>query len=166
MTNFTYAEVGATDGGQLPYGYNHLCHRAVVGHGEEALRAAGEAVVTFAMHRASGVQVAAEAGRAAPGVAVTSSVGVGPLRLSAPCAVVWTVDEADRIGFAYGTLPGHPECGEEAFVVERGEGGAVWLTVTAFSRPARWYTRAAGPLVPLLQRAYARRCASTLRGLL
>lgn len=43
--------------------------------------------------------------------------------------------------------------------------GAVLLTVTAFSRPAVWYTRAAGALVPLFQRAYARRCGAVLRRL-
>jgi uncharacterized protein (UPF0548 family) len=33
--------------------------------------------------------------------------------------VVWTVDEPNRIGFGYGTLQGHPESGEESFVVSR-----------------------------------------------
>ena len=42
-------------------------------------------------------------------------VGLGPLR--APCRVVYVVDEPDRRGFAYGTLPGHPETGEELFAV-------------------------------------------------
>ena len=34
-----------------------------------------------------------------------------------PCRVVYVVDEPDRRGFAYGTLPGHPESGEELFLV-------------------------------------------------
>ena len=34
-------------------------------------------------------------------------VHLGPVR--APCRVVYVVDEPDRRGFAYGTLPGHPE---------------------------------------------------------
>lgn len=48
---------------------------------------------------------------------VLPGVGAGPLRLRAPCRVVYTVTESRRRGFAYGTLPGHPECGEEAFVI-------------------------------------------------
>ena len=42
-------------------------------------------------------------------------VHLGPVR--APCRVVYVVDEPDRRGFAYGTLPGHAESGEERFVV-------------------------------------------------
>ncbi|GAA2157141.1 DUF1990 domain-containing protein [Kitasatospora kazusensis] len=163
-----YPETGATTrpGGPLPAGYNHLRHRALIGYGRDVLERAGAAVTTWRMHRAAGVRVRADAGRAAPGVAVECAIGVGPLRLAAPCEVVWSTYERDRIGFAYGTRTGHPECGEESFVVELDSAtGAVWFTVTAFSRPARWYTRLAGPVVPLCQRLYARRCGVTLRRL-
>jgi uncharacterized protein (UPF0548 family) len=79
--------------------------------------------------------------------------------------VVWTVEEYRRTGWAYGTLPGHPESGEESFVVDRTGDGTVWLTVTAFSRAAKWYSRAAGPAARGLQHAYARRCGLALRRL-
>jgi uncharacterized protein (UPF0548 family) len=36
---------------------------------------------------------------------------LGPIRV--PCRVVYVLDEPERRGFAYGTLPGHPESGEE-----------------------------------------------------
>jgi uncharacterized protein (UPF0548 family) len=77
---------------------------------------------------------------------------------------VWAVDEADQAGFGYGTLPGHPVRGEEAFGV-RIVDGRVCFSVTAFSRPASWYTRAAGPVLPLMQRAYAGHLARVLRRL-
>jgi uncharacterized protein (UPF0548 family) len=38
-----------------------------------------------------------------------------------PVRVVAVADEPDRCGFAYGTLPEHEVCGEEAFVVARDE---------------------------------------------
>jgi uncharacterized protein (UPF0548 family) len=79
--------------------------------------------------------------------------------------VTWSVDDERQAGFGYGTLPGHPERGEEAFLVERDDGGEVWFTVRAFSRPARWFTRAAGPAVVAFQHAYARRLGATLRRL-
>src|SRR5690606_362532 len=102
------------------------------------------------------------ADRAAPGVDVTVTlVGV----VKAPCRVVWTVEEHRRAGWAYGTLSGHPESGEEAFVVHRTGDGTVWLTVSAFSRPASWYARAGGPATRSLQHAYARRAGKTLRRL-
>ena len=117
------------------------------------------------MHRATGVRVDASAEMAAPGVEVVSRLGVGPLRIPAPCRIVWVVSEPDRAGFAYGTLPGHPARGEESFVVHRDASGDVWLTVTSFSRPARWYMAAAGPVGPVLQATYARLLGWTLRRL-
>jgi uncharacterized protein (UPF0548 family) len=93
---------------------------------------------------------------------VAAGLGVGPLRLWAPCEVIWTVTDADEIGFGYGTLPGHPASGEESFVVSIDEADRVWLTVTAFSRPARWFTRAGALFVPLVQRGYARWLGVTL----
>ncbi|MET9675525.1 DUF1990 domain-containing protein [Streptomyces sp. NPDC006482] len=164
--SLTYPEVGATRAPEsLPEGYHHLRHSAVVGHGRTAFEAAGAAVTTWRTHRASGATVRSEAVRAEPGIHLEVSVGVGPVRIGAPCAVVWTAYEEHRVGFAYGTLTGHPERGEESFVVTLEPDGSVRFTVTAFSRPAVWYTRLAGPLIPPLQRAYARRLGRTLRRL-
>ncbi|MBW8483626.1 DUF1990 family protein [Actinomadura parmotrematis] len=162
---FTYPEVGATETLDLPDGYKHLRVRTLVGHGPGALREAGDALMEFWMHRALPARVDATARRAAPGVGVVIGLGVGPLRMKAPCRVVWTVEREDRVGWAYGTLPGHPACGEEAFVVHRDAEDDVWLTVTAFSRPCSRAARLGGPIVPVLQRAYARRCGAVLRKL-
>ncbi|WP_149179141.1 DUF1990 domain-containing protein [Streptomyces sp. TRM49041] len=163
-TGFTYPDVGATRSpATLPDGYHHLRHRTPIGHGRDVFEAAGAAVTTWRMHRASGARVHTEAARAEPGVRLTVAVGAGPLEYGVPCEVVWTAYEERRTGFAYGTLTGHPESGEESFVVELRPDGSVWFTLTAFSRPGRWYTRAAGPLVPVLQRRYARRLGRTLR---
>ncbi|MEV0093908.1 DUF1990 domain-containing protein [Streptomyces sp. NPDC050738] len=161
--DLNYPETGATRGLPLPAGYNHLHFRAPVGHGRDAFETAGSAVTGWLMHRASGARVAAEAPRAEPGTFVEVSMGLGPLRFRAPCEVIWTAYESERTGFAYGTRQRHPERGEESFVVELAEDGTVWFTVTAFSRPASWYTRLAGPLVPVLQRAYAHRLSGALR---
>ncbi|MFJ8862251.1 DUF1990 family protein [Streptomyces sp. NPDC102451] len=163
MSTLTYPEVGATRLGPFPDGYNHLHHRAAVGRGRADFEAAGAAVTEWRMHRTTGARVNASAARAAAGVTVEVSAGVGPFRLTAPCEIVWTAYERHRIGFAYGTLPRHPECGEESFVVELADDGTVWFTVMAFSRPASWYSRLAGPLVPVAQRWYARRLGTTLR---
>ncbi|MCW2919934.1 MAG: hypothetical protein JWN52_8002 [Actinomycetia bacterium] len=163
--NLTYDEVGATREGPLPEGYSHLRERTLLGQGPAVLQAATDAVLDWWMHRAVGVRIDSGGRRAAPGVTATVRLGVGPFSLLAPCEVIWAEEGERRAGFAYGTLPGHPECGEEAFIVSRDFEDDVWLTVTAFSRPATWYTRAGGPLVPVMQRAYARRCGSVLRRL-
>ncbi|WP_037570418.1 DUF1990 family protein [Phaeacidiphilus oryzae] len=158
----TYPEVGATRG-ELPGGYRWLAHRSPVGRGRERFEEVGERILDWRMHRAVGVGVRATADRAAPGVRLEILLGRGRFGVTAPCEVVWTLREPNRVGFAYGTLPGHPECGEESFVAELDPDGTCWFTLTAFSRPAAWYTRAAGPLVPVFQRLYARRCAWVLR---
>ncbi|MGW6858040.1 DUF1990 family protein [Streptomyces xanthophaeus] len=164
-STFSYHDRGATDRRPLPAGYNHLHHRTRIGHGRAAFETAGVAVTTFRAHRTSGMRVRADARAVRPGSRVEVGIGAGPLRVTAPCEVIWTAYEPTRIGFAYGTLDGHPECGEESFVVTMDADGTVWFTVTAFSRPACWYTRLAGPVVPFLQLRYARWLGRTLRKL-
>jgi uncharacterized protein (UPF0548 family) len=134
--------------------------RTRIGEGHEVFDRAAEAVLTWELHRALGVGVDATADRAAPDVDVTITLaGV----IKAPCRIVWTTEEPRRAGWAYGTLRGHPECGEEAFLVDRTGDGTVWLTVAAFSRPAKWYAKAGGPATRGFQHAYARRCGKVLR---
>jgi len=159
--NVTYAEIGATLRDRLPDGYNHLRVRVPVGDAA-AFAPAVRAVMTWRMHRGAGLFVTGEPAR--PGLRVTGRLGTPWFGFPVRCEVIGVVDEPNRGGFAYGTLPGHAECGEEAFLVERTE-GRTFLHVIAFSRPAAWYARAAGPLVPVLQRAYARRLGATLRRL-
>jgi uncharacterized protein (UPF0548 family) len=77
---------------------------------------------------------------------------------------VYVIDEPNRKGFAYGTLPGHPESGEEAFVVERGDDGTVGLDVRAFSRPCSNLAKLAGPLGQLAQRRMTDRYVRSLTG--
>lgn len=157
VNGLTYAEVGATRFDEMPDGYNHLRVETHIGT-PERFGPAVECVMTWRLHRAAGLRITAE--RAREGLRVVGRLG--PFRV--PCQVVWTLADPDRAGFAYGALAGHPERGEEAFVVELRPDG-VWLVVIAFSRPAAWFTRAAGPLVVLLQHLYAHRLGRRLRSL-
>ena len=95
---------------------------------------------------------------AAPGdTAVLVTPIFGPFSFKSPVRVVYLIDEPFRKGFAYGTLHGHPEMGEEAFVVEQKDDGSVWLTVRAFSRPSNRWWRAISPVLRLMQDMYTRR---------
>jgi uncharacterized protein (UPF0548 family) len=83
------------------------------------------------------------------------------------CRIVYVVDEAgpvSRFGFAYGTLPGHVESGEERFLVEwdRADGG-VWYDILAFSRPRHVLTRLGYPVVRRLQKRFGRDSAAAMR---
>lgn len=83
--------------------------------------------------------------------------------MKAPCVVVFAVDETRRRGFTYGTLPGHPECGEELFLVEHRDDDTVRLTIRAFSRPALWWSQASAPAGRLVQRAVTARYLGALK---
>ena len=156
---FTYEPVGATRGSTYPPGFHHLVVRSELGRGDAAFAHAADRLMTWRMHTGAGLRVAASAERVAEGGVVRCRLGPLPV----PCRVVWVVDEPDRVGFGYGTLPGHPEAGEEAFVVSRDAGGVVTLTVSAYSRPGLLLTRLAGPVGRLGQRLMIRRYAGALR---
>ncbi|KQV07883.1 DUF1990 family protein [Leifsonia sp. Root112D2] len=96
------------------------------------------------------------------GMTAVLKIPVWPLTFSAPLRVVYVIDEARRVGFAYGTLHGHPESGEESFVVEHRDDDSVWLVVRALSRPATWYYRLVAPLLRLQQRRFTKRYLRSL----
>lgn len=165
----SYREVGATGEGALPGGYRVFRRRIRVGYGQDAFERAGAYVLGWGVQRGAGFGVypGVPAVPGATALVVLRPPGLPWPRLVIPCRVVWTVRAAERIGFAYGTLPGHPERGEESFVVEREADGLVWFEVAAFSRPARWYARLGGPLTRLFQdlatRRYLRAVAAAVR---
>ncbi|MDT2010101.1 DUF1990 domain-containing protein [Rhodococcus opacus] len=154
--------MGASRDLPFPAGYHHLSEQKVIGYGAEAFDAATAHLCTWGMHRDAGLGVRADSPTAAPGTSVELRWGIGPVRLRFSCRVVYVVDEPHRKGFAYGTLPGHPERGEESFVVEQRPDGAVVATISAFSTPGRWFTRLGGPAGRVVQRVMTRRYLDVL----
>ncbi|ORB68775.1 DUF1990 family protein [Mycolicibacterium tusciae] len=149
----TYSEVGAT-AGPLPGGYQHVQKTALIGRGRPRFEEAAATGMRWGMLRGAGVKVQATTDVAVVGSEVI--VGLGPVQ--APCRVVYVVDEPDRRGFAYGTLPGHPESGEELFLVRYDPASeTVSAVVTAFSRHATWWSRLASPVTSLVQAAVTTR---------
>jgi uncharacterized protein (UPF0548 family) len=144
----TYDEVGATSG-PLPAGYHHVQRSAVIGHGRSRFEEAADKGMRWGMLRGAGLRVEATSDVAAVGSEVI--VHLGPVR--APCRVVYVVDEPDRRGFAYGTLPGHAESGEERFLVRYDPAtDEVYAEVVAFSRHATWWSRLGSPVTSVAQR--------------
>ncbi|TDD27166.1 DUF1990 domain-containing protein [Kribbella turkmenica] len=174
---FTYHAVGSTRYGETPPGYHRMEYRARLGEGDEVFHRAGEALLNWRMHRTAGLPMTAtdtpatigtnSLGRLGVGMLVgrlRTAIPIGLVGFPVPCRVVWTVDEPDRVGFAYGTLEGHPASGEESFVVTS-EPDGIHFTVRAYSRPATWYTRLGGPLTRRAQQQAARRYTRSLRRL-
>lgn len=144
--DFTYSEVGSTRGDALPAGYGNLRRSLEIGVGTERYEQAAQILLGWDMHRRAGVCVRASSDYVVQGAVAVQRLGVGRLAVDAPVRVAYLVEEPSSKGFAYGTLPGHPESGEEAFVVELHEGGAVTFTITAFSRPSTLLARVGGPI--------------------
>lgn len=159
----TYAEVGGTLAPALPGGYHHLDATGPLGTGDAVFADAAERLLRWGVQLGAGLRVAASSPVVEPGAVALVRVGVGPARLPAPVRVVALVDEPGRRGFVYGTLPHHPESGEELFAVEQAYDGTVALRVRAFSRPATLLSRAAGPLGRVGQRAITARYLRALR---
>jgi len=146
----TYSEAGAT-AGHLPAQYHHVRRHVVIGSGRHAFAEAASAVAAWQVQLRAGLSVSASAPTARPGAVALVGFGIGSLRLTAPCRVVYIVDEPRRQGFAYGTLPGHPESGEEAFIVEHQDDDTVAFEITAFSTPSSAIAKVAGPAGRLVQ---------------
>lgn len=165
----TYPEVGATrplalgESTEPPPGYHYVRRTVRAGHGDAAFARAREVVLGWGMQHKAGGELYPPEVRPEQGRTALVIIRLGPVSIAAPCRVVWRLDDDRRAGFGCGTLPGHPERGEEAFLVTRDESDDVWVTVLAFSLPATWYTRLAGPLGRLLQRRITARYLSAIR---
>lgn len=146
----SYPEVGHTRG-ELPDGYHHVAREVSLGFGPERFAAATEALFGWQLQRRAGVRVLAGSPQVLDGAVALLLLGVGPLALRAPVRVVYVVDEPHLKGFGYGTLPGHPESGEESFMIEQRPDGVVVLRITAFSRPVSLLARLGGPFAILTQ---------------
>lgn len=92
-----------------------------------------------------------------PGMTAVLNIPAWNRVVKAPVRVVYVVDEAERIGFAYGTLDGHPESGEALFVVEHRDDDSVWLVIRTFSQPSTTRWKLVRPLIRYQQRAYTKR---------
>lgn len=152
-----YAGIGATETGVLPEGGGGLVTQAYVGDGEAAYRRAVQGMLTWQLQKRAGLRVRAESDVVLPGTRVVSGFGVGPLRINAPCEVVWVRrpvpgGEPQSAGFGYGTLPGHPVRGEESFEISLDGQGLVLIKVTAFGVPANWFFAAGGAVTARARR--------------
>lgn len=128
----------------------------MLGRGEYAWTRASAAVLEWGVKTRSGFHVE-PGGRVVVGAKHQLKARVGPIVVTEPVTVVAVVEQAARCGFAYGTLPGHPVSGEEAFVVHRDSDGTVFLTLRSLTRPGTGWWRLAFPALLVAQRVYRRR---------
>jgi uncharacterized protein (UPF0548 family) len=155
---YTYPQVGATRAAAAPAGYTIDHNRIQLGAGAGVFERAAGALRRWAMFEIGWVRLCWPETPLAVGATFAVAIRhVGFWSLNS-ARIVYTVEEdgpSQRYGFAYGTLPGHAERGEERFMVEWRHDDTVWYDVFAFSRPNHLLTWAGYPLTRMLQRRFA-----------
>ena len=156
---FTYEAVGAT-AWTPPAGYVVDRTRIKLGEGEAVFRSAIAALRRWEQFNLGWVEAWPSDTPIQSGeVVAVMGRAISVWWLNA-CRVVYVVDEAGpltKFGFAYGTLPGHVESGEERFLIEWDRSdAAVWYDILAFSRPNKFPARLGYPVVRRLQKRFGR----------
>jgi uncharacterized protein (UPF0548 family) len=145
----TYREVGATRA-EMPTGYRHDRWEADLGGFDEGrFGRAADALGRWEVQRGAGLTILAD-GPVEPNATFAMVIGLPGGYVTAAGRVVYVVDEPQHFGFAYGTLPGHPEQGEEAFEVLRSR-ERLLFRVVAFSRPRHPLARLGAPVTRAFQ---------------
>jgi uncharacterized protein (UPF0548 family) len=155
---FSYSEVGMSQQ-PAPSGYTLDHNRVRLGEGANTFERAKRAITQWKMFDMPWLQLCWPEARIEPGSTVAVLVShLGFWSINA-CRIAYVVEEHgsfQRYGFAYGTLPGHAEVGEERFTVEFDcTTGAVWYDIYALSRPTT-LARLAYPFTRSLQERFAR----------
>jgi uncharacterized protein (UPF0548 family) len=164
---FSYDGIGCTRAGHQPRAGWAVDHcRVFLGHGGETFERAKKAIRAWKMFPP---EVATLCQPMPPHegqvVGVLYFMAVLRLWLLFPARVVYLADEVCgendrrllRFGFAYGTLPDHPERGEERFFVEWNQAdNSVWYDLLAVSQPAHWLARLGYPFTRFEQARFRR----------
>jgi uncharacterized protein (UPF0548 family) len=159
----TYDAVGTARSGAVPDGFRGAHRSAVVGTGRADFERAAAAVLDWRAQRGAGLRVRATGPSSRPGTVVVLTAGLPRFGYDIPCRVVWAATDGDERGFAYGTLPGHPESGEECFLVRLTPTGDVVYEIRVFFRLASPLARLGGPVSLLAQRLATDRYVAAIR---
>jgi uncharacterized protein (UPF0548 family) len=153
---FSYADVGySSQQAPAPRGYVADHNRIQLGKGVEAFERAKCAVRHWKMFDMPWIDLCWPDTPVEPGASVAVLIAHPGFWSLHACRIVYVIDEDEKYGFAYGTLPDHGERGEERFTVEFNSDQAVWYDLYAFSRPTM-RARLAYPYTRLLQKRFAR----------
>ena len=162
---FTYSAVGVT-ATVPPAGYVVDHTRIKLGAGPEAFEKAKAALCRWEHFNLGWVEAIPNSTPIESGQVVSVLARVLGIWWLNACRIVYVVDDVEakvRFGFAYGTLPGHAESGEERFVIEWDRADdSVWYDILAFSRPNYFVTRLGYPFVRCIQKRFARNSAAAM----
>lgn len=121
-------------------------HSQVIGYGRDCLTEATARLFTWQAHQHAGVKAKRHR--------QVVQVSFGPTK--SPCLILHEETSPNRTALVYGTLPGHVERGEEAFLIDMAKDGTVTGRCVAFSTPAWWLAKLGAPGARYVQRVIAR----------
>lgn len=148
----SYAPAGMTEVSKVPPGMQAMNDSVLLGYGPACFARSRAALMAWQTHRLKWLSLQAD-GPPRVGQTVLLEAFFGPLTWVFGCRVVAVTDSPAVYAYTYGTLPGHPECGEERFRVDFHADQRVTFSLRAYSRPAGPLMRVAQPLATLAQRA-------------
>ena len=147
----SYADVGASQGGGRPSGtYRTVQRRAFIGNKPGTLEAAIESLETWAPQKRAGLIVLSTEPFEVGTVVIQAAALLGQVRVVAPCRVVYIERDENNYAYAYGTLEGHPESGEERFAIIR-EPDGWYFQIDAFANAGHWLTKIGGSVAWRIQ---------------
>jgi uncharacterized protein (UPF0548 family) len=169
---FTYEPVGGTGlGRELPAGYAVDRMSVALGRGGVVFATARRGIERWAQFDLGWCEAWPRETPILAGEVVAVVARSMGLWWANAARIAYVVDErieqgdaaAVKFGFAYGTLPGHVEMGEELFLIEWNRAtDAVTYSILAFSRPRHPLARLGRPLVRRLQRRFREDSAAAM----
>ncbi len=166
----TYDHVGSTVEPDLwPLRTSHS-RSVTVGHGQAMFEAACDGLRHWECHRGIGAFVFPDAAPLTLGATLLVTLQLGPVSVIVPDRIVAVVDDTiqttegthRRFGFAYGTIEGHQECGEESYLVELDPQGVVTATIRVDATAATWGAKLVSRAVIAFQHAAVDRYLNAL----
>ncbi len=163
-STLTYDPIGLSE--LNPTGFHVDSYELILGRGQEVFAQAKEAIDSWRGFEFDWLTILCD-----PRPDVGGDVGIlvrhlGIWSLNA-CRVVrrYPVDDVDtRYGFAYGTLSGHAEMGEELFVVEMDpESSEVTYRIRAVSKPRALLAKLGGPASRRIQARFRQDSGEAMR---
>lgn len=162
---FTYTQHGATATAVPVSGFDNDSHRVKIGHGNHDFENAKAAIRDWKMFPSGWTIILPQQAPITEGTTIAMYAKAFGLWWRNSCRIVYVIDQPNRFGFAYGTLPGHIETGEELFLVEKDENGDIWYQIKAFSRPRHLLAKLAYPLMRQFQARFRRDSGQSMQHL-
>jgi uncharacterized protein (UPF0548 family) len=162
---FSYPEQGATLD-HFPKGYDHDEASSCLGQGEMVFDAAKTLLLKWRMFPKPWTRIYDPNPDFEEGMEVGVWFRLFGFWWGNASRIVYTINEPNRFGFAYGTLENHIEKGEELFLIELKEDGKVWYHIRAFSRPNRWYVLLVYPMARFYQNKFRQDSAKAMHTLI